>query len=498
MMLSRQNVKVIITALFLSIATVEKDRQAIAGEQVQLAQDRASVSTAPKEEYITRLFDLSGKELAQFEGQLYRFSPNGQRLLTLSSAGFQLQYLFDVSGKRLLQFKANTAQFSPDGQRMVTMSEGIAHLYDAMGRELTQLPESQGTSIFSPNGQRLIILANDSAYLLNSSGRQIAQIQGHFLETGSGFDLTGQRFILYRSDSPTTCDLFDSSGQPIVRLPKECAGVTPDGQRFLIGTGTLDEPSLRLYDFAGQEIAQLSGAFPTFSLDRRFILTTDFYGGNSSYLYNSSGEKVAQLQGKNGRFSPTNQRLITVSGNTVHLYNLSGQEVTQLPGHFAAFLPGSEKFLTYLPGKHEKQPLDISGGETRLFDGSGRELALLTGDPSLYEITQFGAGSLSQISQFLKGSFSFLSADGQYLVTTDGQSSYLYNASGEKVAELQGVFLRFNSTGQNLITFSEGKIRLFDRSGAKLLEIEGEFASFSPDGQRLAIAARNTLPLSSR
>lgn len=494
-MLLRQNTRAIIVVLCLSIATtvllqsVNKNWQVIAAdEQAQLTQEPSSAPTNTiKEDYVTRLFDLSGKELAQVEGRIYQFSPDRQRLLTLSS-DLQFHYLFDVSGTRLLQFRANTAQFSPDGQRMVTTFRGVTYLYDAMGQELAQLPESRGISIFSPNSQRLILLADDSAYLVDSSGRQLAQMQGQFIDVGSGFNSTGQRFILYRLGDPKTCDLFDSSGQIVVRLPEECAGVSPNGQRFLLAIGTLDEPSLHLYNFSGQEIAQLSATSPTFSSDGRLILTSDFYGGSSSYLYNSSGEEIAQPQGTFGRFSPTSQRLITVSGNTVHLYDLSGNKIAQLSGHFAAFLPGSEKFVTYLAKR------DMSGGETRLFDGSGREIAFLTGVPPHNEIDLFGAGSPSQMSEFLGGTFSFFSSDGQRLVTTDTQNSYLYDASGEPIATLQGVFLRFSSTGQHLITLSEGKVHLFNRSGTKLMELEGEFALFSPDGQRLAISVQNTLP----
>lgn len=497
---SRQNTRIIVAALFLSVATTvfvqsgnQKWQAIAASEQIQLAQEQPSVPTETiEEEYSTRLFDMSGEELAQFEGRFYRFSSDGQRLLTLSS-GFQLQYLFDVSGRRLLQFKANIAEFSPDGQRLVVTFNGVTYLYDATGQELAQLPGSLTAPIFSPNGQQAVIFAEDSAYLIDISGQQIAQIPGRFLNVGSGFDATSQRFILYRSDNPTTCDLFDSSGQTIVRLPEECAGVSPDRQVLLLAIGTLDDSSLHLYDFSGQEIAQLSAASYVFSSDSRFILTTDLLGGSSSYLHNSSGEEIAQLQGTFGRFSSTGQRLVAVSGNTVHLYDLSGNEIAQMPGHFAAFLPESDKFITYLSGENENR-LDLSGGETRLFDSSGQELALLTGDPSLYDMAMFGAGSPSQISQFLEGSFSFLSVDGQRIATSDEENSYLYDASGNQIAVLPGVFLSFSPTGQHLITSKEGKIYLFDRSGVKLMEVEGTFASFSPDGQRLAISAENALP----
>ena len=506
MMLPRQSTRAIITALFLSIATtallqfVNKNEQAIAGDkQTQLAQDRSPVFNETVEEnYVTRLFDLSGKELAQFAGWLDRFSPDGQRLL-LSSSNSALSYLFDVSGTKLLQFGVDIAQFgpdaqravqfSPDGQRVVITFDRRTYLYDTMGQKLAQFPGNFALPIFSPDGQQFLIFADDSAYLVDISGRQIAQMQGQFLDVRGGFDSTGQRFILYRRDDPTTCDLFDSTGQTIARLRGECAWVSPDGRRFVVSTGTLDEPSFQLYDFSGQNIAQLSADSPTFSSDGQLILTSDFHTGTSSYLQTSSGQEIAQLQGTNGRFSPTGQRLATTSNKIVHLYNSSGNEIAQLPGDRVAFLPRSDKFVTYSFGENQ---LYISRGETRLFDSSGQELALLMGYPSLDAIIVSGDSSLSRTNPFLEDSFSFFSPDGQRLVTTDAQNSYLYNASGEQIAELQGAFLSFSLTGQHFVTRSEGKVHLFDRSGIQLMEVEGEFASFSPDGQRLAITVQNT------
>lgn len=500
MMPLRHNTGVVVAALFLSIAPtvllqfVNQHSQATAAEtQAQPAQRQLSASS--EEEYLTYLLDLSGNKLAQFKGQFYRFSPDGQRLLTLTDSGLGPFYLFDVSGTKLMEFEGNGVWFSPDGQSIINTSYSATYLYDATGQKLAQLPGSSGSPMFSPNGEQFVVFANNGAYLLNASGQQIAQLPGQFLNIGSGFDSTGQRFILYGLDEPPTCDLFDSTGETIARLPHECAGISPDRQRFSVSIGTLDNLSLQLYDFSGQEVAHLSAISPTFSSDGQFILTTDFYRGSSSYLYNASGEEIARLPGIHGRFSANGQRLVTVSNNIVHLYDLSGNEIAQLPGQRAVFLPGSDQVVTYLFGVNESKPLDISGGETRLFDASGQELALLRGDPPLDEVTLFGAGNPPGINEFLHGgSFSFFSADGQRLVTTDAQNSYLYSASGEQIAVLPGVFLNFSPTGQHLITLSADHVHIFDRSGAELMEVVGAFASFSPDGQRLAITVQNTLP----
>ena len=554
-MITQQNIRASVVTIVLAIATisllqsVNEDWQAVASDvQAQLAQKQLPIP--PQEEYVTRLFNLSSnnspdsflngftstpdfdnkilstaesgfeaqnllkfcpeycsKRLVQFEGRKYLFSSDGQRLLTESSYGLGRYYLYNVSGKKLLEFEGRQARFSLDGQRLLVILRGKDYfqLYDNMGRKLTQLPGTVQLPIFSQDGQRLVTLAKDSAYLSDVSGRRIAQIQGKFSDLfsdfGGGFSSDGQ-LILSQLDFSRqdlgSCTLFNSLGQTIARLPGACAGVSPKGQRFLTSAGTLDSLSLRLYNFSGKEIAQLPGVFAIFNRDEQFILTTDLNRGDSSYLYNSATKKITRLQGRNGRFSPSGKRLVTVSGNTVHLYDVSGKELAKLPGSLAAFLPKDEKFITYSFGAN-KQPLDISGGESRLFDGSGRELALLTGDFPGYNLTIFGAGVLSPFLQVYGRSFSFFSSDGQQLVTSDSKNSYLHNSLGKLVAQLPGLFLEFSATGQHLVTVSKGKERkvyLFDRSGTKLIEIDtqGAFSELSPDGQSIVIEAKRISP----
>lgn len=509
-MKTQQNIRATFTAMALTISTtlllqsLNEGRQAIAADlQAQLAQKQ---SPAPvKEEYVTRLFDLSGKKLAQFEGRKSRFSSDGQRLLTESSYGLGRFYLYNISGKKLLEFEGRTAEFSPGGQRLLVLMSGKDYfqLYDAMGRRLAQLPGTVSQSpIFSQDGQRLVTLAENSAYLFDASGRQIAQMRGQFDDLGGGFNSSGQRLILSQKGT-YTCTLFNSSGEVIARLPKVCAGVSPKGQRFLITNGNLYDPSLRLYDFSGREVAQLPYSFAIFSCDEQFILATNVIGGeDSSYLYNSVGKKIAHLQGTAGRFSSTGKRLVTVSGNIVHLYDVSGKELARLPGNRAAFSPKGEKFVTFLFGKN-KQPNDVSGGESRLFNQSGRELALLTGDFSRSFEVMFGAGVFSPFfnKDVCGTSSSVFSPDGQELIISDFKNSYLYDSSGKKAAQFPGSFANFSSTGKHIISIvSEGKegqagtIYLSDRSGAKLMDAQGESGRFSPDGQHIIIEAKRTIP----
>jgi hypothetical protein len=74
-------ISVIVAALFFAIATPSllhsrhESGRAVAADVTELAQ-KSPISA--KEEYVTRLFNLSGKKLAEFEGRIYRFSPDGR------------------------------------------------------------------------------------------------------------------------------------------------------------------------------------------------------------------------------------------------------------------------------------------------------------------------------------------------------------------------------------------------------------------------------------
>jgi hypothetical protein len=174
-MLTQRNTRAIIAPLAISIVTTlllqstnENWQAVVASAQVPLAQKRSSVPT--EEKYVTYLFNLSGKKLAEFEGEMHGFSSNRQRLLTESNFGTGRYYLFDVAGKKLLQFEGRLAEFSPNGQRVITMlrDKDYFQLYDAMGKKLAQLPGTVLKSpIFSQNSQRLVTFTENNAYLFN-------------------------------------------------------------------------------------------------------------------------------------------------------------------------------------------------------------------------------------------------------------------------------------------------------------------------------------------
>ena len=120
------------------------------------------------------------------------------------------------------------------------------------------------------------------------------------------------------------------------------------------------------------------------------------------------------------------------------------------------------------------------------FTEDGQRLVL-----SLVAITSHGCMT-SRANRLLsfEGSYPRFTEDGQRLVTPPLDSdnkSWLYDLSGQQIAELQGSYPSFTEDGQRLVTYSTSDNRswLYDLSGQQIAEFEGSYPSFSEDGQRL-------------
>jgi len=124
------------------------------------------------------LYDLSGNQLAQFQGIFSKFSTDRQRVITFSERN-STSYLYDLSGSQLAQFQGRHHTFSRDGQWiMVFFTNHYSYLYNRFGNQLARFQD--GEPLFSVDGQQVLIssIEHTESYLYDLSGNQLAQFQG--------------------------------------------------------------------------------------------------------------------------------------------------------------------------------------------------------------------------------------------------------------------------------------------------------------------------------
>ncbi|MBD2001010.1 AAA-like domain-containing protein [Leptolyngbya sp. FACHB-541] len=140
------------------------------GEFRGFSDDGQRLVSYSNEDSTSRLYDLSGTELASFQGVFLGFSDDGQRLVSYSDED-SISRLYDLSGNELASFQGYFQGFSDDGQRLVTslQNEDISQVYDLSGKLLAEFTGStfdqnlyRNLSLgFSPDGQRLMTVSGD-------------------------------------------------------------------------------------------------------------------------------------------------------------------------------------------------------------------------------------------------------------------------------------------------------------------------------------------------
>jgi WD40 repeat protein len=444
-------------------------------------------------------------QLSSHEGSVrsVSFSPDGQRLATAGEDG-TIQ-LWNLSGKQLAQFKGHqgkvtTVNFSPDGQRLVTAGEdGTARLWNLSGKELAQF-KGQGNKLtsvsFSPDGQRLITAGEDgTAQLWNLQRQQLVQFNGH---TGAvwnvSFSPDGQRLATAGEDG--TVRLWNLSGQELAQFkhtgPVSTLSFSPDGQRLVTITGL--DSTVRLWNLSGELLAQWKSSRDwvlsvSFSPDGQRLATAGADG--IARLWDLSGQQLAELKGHQGwvyrvSFSPDGKTLATAGADgTARVWDLS-KSLGLFRQQLAAF-KGNQKEAWSVSFSPDGKSLATAGedGITRLWSLSGQQLAQFNGHQSEVNSVTF-------------------SPDGQRLATAGNDGTVrLWNLSGQQLVEMKDhhkpvYSLSFSPNGQRLITAGQdGAVRFWNLSGKMLAQFKGHkdsvwSVSFSPNGQTLATAGKDS------
>ncbi|MBD2100101.1 eIF2A-related protein, partial [Leptolyngbya sp. FACHB-261] len=455
------------------------------------------------EDGIARLWDLKGKQLAQFKPATGRvdsieFSPNSQQLATGGEDG--IARLWDLKGKQLAQFKPATGgvtsiEFSPNSQQLATGgADGTARLWDLKGKQLAQFKHSIDyiTSIeFSPNSQQLATGGADgTARLWDLKGKQLAQFK-HSIDyiTSIEFSPNGQQLATLGSELDGTARLWDLKGKQLAQFKPTTGGVdsidfSPNGQQLATRGSGLDGTA-RLWDLKGKQLAQFK--HPTGSVDSIEFspngqqLATGGEDGTAR-LWDLKGKQLAQFKHATGsvdsiEFSPNGQQLATGGEDgTARLWDLKGKQLAQFK-----HATGSVDSIEFSPNGQQLATGGFDDGTARLWDLKGKQLAQF----------KHPTGGVTSID---------FSPNGQQLATrgsgADG-TARLWDLKGKQLAQFKhptgGVTsIDFSPNGQQLATGgADGTARLWDLKGKQLTQFKhptGHVTSidFSPDGQQLA------------
>ncbi|MBE9177265.1 PD40 domain-containing protein [Oculatella sp. LEGE 06141] len=458
------------------------------GSDTSFSPDGQHLIIHSRSEKRSRLYDLSGNQLAEFEGFDASFSPDGQRLVTSSFPGNGSR-LYDLSGNLLAEFKGLDASFSPDGQRLVTSSfpSNSSRLYDLSGNLLAEFEGFDAS--FSPDGQQLVAFSSigNRTHLYDILGNLLAELEG----SSASFSPDGQRLVTFSYDE-NSIRLYDLSGNQLAEFEGFDASFSPDGQWLV--TSPYDENSIRLYDLSGNQLAEFEGFDASFSPDGQQLVIAS---GSRTHLYDILGNQLAEFEGGHVKFSPDGQRLVTSSTDQlVRLYDILGNQLAEFEGPTADFSPDGQWLVVdpssdrisytaespiHLYSLSSIQSKDFRGSYAR-FSPDGQLLVTSSANQliRLYDL------SGNQLTEF-EGGFAEFSPDGQQLVIASGNGTHLYDLLGNQLAEFEGIFTSFSPDGQWLVaSLSVGnRTRLYDLLGNQLAEFEGIFTSFSPDGQWL-------------
>ncbi|NER80870.1 MAG: WD40 repeat domain-containing protein [Leptolyngbya sp. SIO1D8] len=319
------------------------------GNFYTMTPDGQHLFTYSEAENLTRLYAWDGNEKAQFQGFFHsHYSPDGQMIIT-SSPHDSTDYLYTLDGvekARLVGFRA----FTPDGQGLVTVAENeeMTRLLDLNGEEIAVLeggfdPLMPYRSTFSPDGQGIITFSpsNQQYRVFDLDGTERFRFQGAFSFTHEGQDL-----IISTEDFGV--QVLSLDGKVKITFPGEVfKGFSPIEQTILLFSKT--ENLTRLATLEGSELATFEGEFKQYTPDQQGLLT---YASNPEIyrLYTLEGEEKLSFSEEFRRFTPDGEWLITVSFGeitpTSHLVRLDGTDEILLEGVFYTFLPDDQNLMT--------------------------------------------------------------------------------------------------------------------------------------------------------
>ncbi len=479
----------------------------------------------------------TGEKLAILDGLAYwaisaTFSPDGTRIVTANWDG--VAHIWDAatgeklatldgtvhgSGSGFFDFHVQCVSFSPDGTRIVTVSTNrTASMWDAStGAPLAVFPHDGHvrSASFSPDGTRIVTACGDKTARIwdAATGERLLVLRGHEEEVlTAAFNPDATRIVTASSDRTVRTWDAGNGEQLAVFLghehPVYSAAFTPDGTRIV----SASDHAAHIWDATARDQLRVRGAdtIPdgfgyagiwsvSFSPDGRRIMTSPPYSSEQDRIWDAAtGEQLAALHrpaGKSGgppSFSPDGTRIVDSHNQSYAIYvdgpgfgrghiwdAITGEQVGMLSEHEsvrrASFTPDGTRIVM------------SAGGTTLFFDAAtGEELPL----PRRYN--NIGPASFSpdgtKIFTFSRDDMSFHirdAATGEQLAVLDGPHDSMRSPS-------------FSPDATRIVTIAEDNTaRIWDAATGKQLFVlrghddEMNSATFSPDGTRIVTTSQD-------
>ncbi len=321
------------------------------------------VDSSQKPFLVARLWDLSGKKIADFNFSLVSgynsgdvsFSPDGQQIATVIP-GEGIVKFYDVKTGKLInqtiisQLSGYSLSYSPDGQTIAVSGIGIKLLN--IGKlnmsGLTELPinyEVKYRGIKTPSITNLQYSADSQKIVITDQDNNLLDIWNWQQKEKRRIDLS-KHFLKYNNGTTFPTPNF--------------AIMTPDGKSIII---VKNDEGIKKIDLEGNLISQMKTNINHGEMVLELNDLLGQYRGDKTYSSSFDGSKIATVGYSNNH------------PNSLRLWDLSTQQVKLLRNDY---LPqGIAQVLVSPDGKYI---FTVSRGRSRIWDISGNLIAGLEGD----------------------------------------------------------------------------------------------------------------------
>jgi hypothetical protein len=345
---------------------------------------------------ISDLFTLEGEKIASLPGSLEIFSPDKDRIITVTPITIRQPeqtrriYLWTMQGEEVASFEGSFAGITDDHEKVVIQDNG-----------------STG-------------LNNDSTILLNISGQKIASYEGIF----KGFTQAQDGLVTVSNSESTT--LWDLSGQKTASYEGVFVSFTKTQDKII--TTSFNEDKTTIWTLDGTKVFQVKGFFISLMPSGDFI--TSSTETDTTYIWDNDGnQKQAFLETALDSISLTTSGdkiaieppLSRGIGYKTFIYSTeTGANLLEVTGYFQSFTPDEDGVLIW---------------------------GLSNDKPDLVQLWDFSGELKHEFLGYYRG---FLS-DTEFFTAYDNEI-YLWSLDGTKLATFEGFVKQLSPDKQKIVT----------------------------------------------